>query len=39
MLKLQGMRWAEQGARNMAFLRADIFDGEWENTTRASLAA
>jgi hypothetical protein len=23
----------------MAFLRAELFNGEWENTTRASLAA
>jgi hypothetical protein len=38
-LKPQGMRWTGQGARNMAFLRADLFNGEWGNTTRASLAA
>ena len=38
-LKLQGMRWSEQGARDMAFLRADLFNGQWENSTRAFLAA
>jgi hypothetical protein len=38
-LKLQGMRWLEQGARDMAYLRADLFNGNWETTTRALLAA
>jgi hypothetical protein len=38
-LKLQGMRWTKQGARDMAFLRADLFNGNWEKTTRALLAA
>ncbi len=38
-LKLQGMRWSEQGAREMAYLRADLFNGEWERRTRALLAA
>jgi len=38
-MKLQGMRWSEQGARDMAFLRADLFNGNWEKTTRALLAA
>lgn len=38
-LKLQGMRWSEQGARDMAHLRADLFNGRWEATTRALLAS
>ena len=38
-LKLQGMRWSEQGAREMAHLRADLFNGNWEARTRASRAA
>ena len=29
-LKLQGMRWSEQGAGEMAYQRADLFNGEWE---------
>ena len=33
-LKLQGMRWSEQGAREMAYLRADLFNGHWEARTR-----
>ncbi len=33
-LKLQGMRWSEQGAREMAYLRADLFNGKWEGRTR-----
>jgi len=33
-LKLQGMRWSEQGAREMAYLRADLFNGRWEARTR-----
>lgn len=38
-LKLQGMRWSEQGAREMAYLRADLFNGEWEARTRQLRAA
>ena len=38
-LKLQGMRWTERGARDMAHLRADLFNGRWEATTRAQMAA
>ena len=38
-LKLQGMRWSERGARDMALLRADLFNGRWEATTRAQMAA
>ena len=38
-LKLQGMRWSEQGAREMAYLRADLFNGEWEHRTRQLRAA
>jgi hypothetical protein len=38
-LKLQGMRWSEQGAREMAYLRADLFNGNWERRTRGSWAA
>lgn len=38
-LKLQGMRWSEAGAREMAYLRADLFNGNWERTTRALMAA
>lgn len=38
-LKLQGMRWSEQGAREMAYLRADLFNGNWEARTRALSAA
>jgi hypothetical protein len=33
-LKCQGMRWDEQGAREMAALRADLFNGRWEARTR-----
>jgi hypothetical protein len=33
-LKLQGMRWSEDGARIMALLRADLFNGNWESTTQ-----
>ncbi len=38
-LKCQGMRWDEQGARHMAALRADLFNGRWEATTKQLLAA
>ena len=38
-LKLQGMRWSEQGAREMAYLRADLFNQNWETRTRAACAA
>ena len=38
-LKLQGMRWSEDGARIMALLRADLFNGNWESTTKEIIAA
>ncbi len=38
-LKLQGMRWSEQGAKEMAYLRADLFNGRWADRTRQLLAA
>ena len=38
-LKLQGMRWSESGARDMSTLRADLFNGRWEQRTREILAA
>jgi ribosomal protein S14 len=38
-LKLQGMRWSEDGARIMALLRADLFNGYWESTTKELIAA
>lgn len=38
-LKCQGMRWDEAGARHMAALRADLFNGRWETTTKQMLAA
>jgi len=38
-LKLQGMRWSENGAREMAYLRADLFNGNWAARTRAIAAA
>jgi len=38
-LKLQGMRWSEKGAAEMARLRADLFNGVWEKRTREVLAA
>ena len=37
-LKLQGMRWSEAGAREMAYLRADLFNHHWAARTRALLA-
>jgi len=36
-LKLQGMRWSEAGAREMAALRADLFNGQWSARTRQIL--
>ncbi|MEK7246873.1 MAG: ISKra4 family transposase [Chloroflexota bacterium] len=33
-LKLQGMRWSLQGAREMSYLRADLFNGRWQERTR-----
>lgn len=36
-LKLQGMRWSPAGAREMAVLRADLFNGAWESRTREIL--
>jgi len=38
-LKLQGMRWTEQGARHMAALRADLFNDRWEERSRQLLSA
>lgn len=38
-LKLQGMRWSEEGAAHMARLRADLFNGRWQQRTRELLAA
>ena len=38
-LKLQGMRWSEEGAGHMAMLRADLFNGRWEARTKQLLAA
>ena len=38
-MKLQGMRWSEQGAAQMARLRADLFNGKWERRTREVMAA
>lgn len=38
-LKLQGMRWDVEGAAQMASLRADLFNGDWETRTRQLLAA
>jgi hypothetical protein len=36
-LKLQGMRWSADGAAQMAALRADLFNGRWEQRTRQLL--
>lgn len=36
-LKAQGMRWSEAGAREMAALRADLFNDAWEARTRQIL--
>lgn len=38
-LKLQGMRWSEQGAREMAHRRADLFNGQWHARSRQVAAA
>lgn len=38
-LKMQGMRWSESGAAQMARLRADLFNGVWQQRTREVLAA
>ncbi len=38
-MKLQGMRWSEEGAAQMARLRADLFNGNWERRTRELMAA
>lgn len=38
-LKLQGMRWSAEGAAQMAALRADLFNGRWEQRTRRLLVA
>lgn len=38
-LKLQGMRWSEEGARQMAALRADLFNGQHRSRSRELLAA
>jgi Uncharacterised protein family (UPF0236) len=38
-LKVQGTRWSEEGARQMAALRADLFNGHWERRTKQLLAA
>jgi len=38
-LKLQGMRWSEEGARQMASLRADLFNGKWQERTKLMLKA
>ena len=38
-LKLQGMRWSDEGAGQMAALRADLFNRYHEARTREILAA
>jgi hypothetical protein len=38
-LKVQGTRWSEEGAGQMATLRADLFNGRWEKRTKELLAA
>lgn len=38
-LKLPGMRWSEEGAAQMAALRADLFNGCWQQRTRQLLKA
>ena len=38
-LKLQGMRWSETGAAHMARLRADLFNGVWQERSRQILLA
>jgi hypothetical protein len=38
-LKLPGMRWSETGAAEMSRLRADLFNGCWQQRTRQLLKA
>jgi hypothetical protein len=38
-LKLPGMRWSETGAAEMVRLRADLFNGCWQQRTRQLLKA
>jgi len=38
-LKLQGMRWSELGAADMALLRTDLMNGRWRERTLEMLAA
>jgi len=38
-LKLPGMRWSEDGAAQMARLRADLFNGVWQERSRQILKA
>jgi hypothetical protein len=38
-LKLPGMRWSEKGAAQMARLRADLFNGVWQERSRQLLKA
>lgn len=38
-LKLQGMRWSVMGAAQMARLRADLFNGVWQERSRQILLA
>lgn len=38
-LKLQGMRWSAVGAAQMARLRADLFNGVWQERSRQMLLA
>jgi hypothetical protein len=38
-LKLQGMRWSVVGAAQMARLRADLFNGVWQERSRQILLA
>ena len=38
-LKMQGMRWSEEGASEMACLRADLFNGKWQERTKQILKA
>ena len=38
-LKLPGMRWSEDGATQMASLRADLFNGVWRKRSQQILKA
>jgi len=38
-LKMQGMRWSEAGAADMAQLRAELFNRNWRARTRDMMAA